>query len=239
MDEKQGPADLGVLKRSEPSGLLCVLLDPRADRLDDQDVGEPRHHRFAAGTELFRLRRHEAQGALDPLHPRRARGFDVNDRGKERHELMGRGMVEADHSAHQARALAASAMAENRIAVVHVVVGKGVDARRRNPRLARKNVSSSMGNQSQVAGHQPSILHSREREPAVAGRHHVKAQAVRERRELDGPGGRKLGPNVEHSGHPEEMESLSEGIGRPSPMGHRAEYPPVWTVEQETATNGP
>jgi hypothetical protein len=62
VDERQCPADLVVRKRSEPPGLrFRVFLDPRADRLDDQDVGEPRHHRFAAGPELLRLRGHEVE----------------------------------------------------------------------------------------------------------------------------------------------------------------------------------
>jgi len=153
--------------------------------------------------------------------------------------MMGRGMLETDHSAHQARALAFAAVAENRVAVVHVIVGKCVDARRGNPRRARKDMSSSVGNESQVACLQPSILHSLDREPAAAGGHHVKAQAILERRELDGPGGAKLGAAVEHSGHPQEMEGLSERIDRSIQIPHRGEYPPLWTIEQETATNEP
>ena len=171
MDERQCPADLVVRKRSEPPGLrFRVFLDPRADRLDDQDVGEPRHHRFAAGPELLRLRGHEVEGALDPLHSRRARGFDVNDPGKERHEMMGRGMVEADHPTYQARASTAAAVAENGVAIVHVVVGQRLDAGRGNPRLARKRVSPSVRNESQVACLEPPILNSLDREqqpPAV------------------------------------------------------------------------
>ena len=153
--------------------------------------------------------------------------------------MMGRGMVEADHPAHQARARAASAVAENRVAVVHVIVGKCVDARRGNPRRARKDMSSSVGNESQVACLEPPILHSPGRERAAACGHHVKAQATLERRELDRPGGGKLGPAVEHSGHPQEMESLPERIGRPNQIRHRGEYPPPWTMGQETSTNRP
>ncbi len=153
--------------------------------------------------------------------------------------MMGRGMVEADHSAHQTRARAAAAVAENRVAIVHVVVGQRLDASRGNPRLARKGMSPSVRNESQAACLEPPILHALDREPAAARRHRVKAQATFERRELERPGGGELGPAVEHAGHPQEMESLPERIGRPNQIRQQGEYPPLWTIEQERATNGP
>jgi hypothetical protein len=116
--------------------------------------------------------------------------------------MMGRGMVEADHPTYQARASAAAAVAENGVAIVHVVVGQRLDAGRGNPRLARKRVSPSVRNESQVACLEPPILNSLDREPAAARRHSVKAQATLERRKLDRPGGSELGPAVEHSGNP-------------------------------------
>ena len=153
--------------------------------------------------------------------------------------MMGRGMVEADHPTYQARASAAAAVAENGVAIVHVVVGKRLDAGRGYPQFTRKGVSTAVRNESEVACLEPPIFDSIDREPAAARRHHVKAQATLERRELDRPGGGKLGPAVEHSGHPQEMESLPERIGRANQIRHRGEYLPLWTIEQETATNGP
>jgi hypothetical protein len=153
--------------------------------------------------------------------------------------MMGGGMVEADHSAHQARPPAAAAVAENRIAVVQVVMGERLDACRGDSRLARKDVSPTVGNESQVALPESSISRLLDREPAAARSHHVKAQAARKRRKLDGPGGGKLGPAVEHSRHPQEMERLSQRIASPNPFHPRGEYPPLWTIEQETETSGP
>lgn len=152
--------------------------------------------------------------------------------------MMRCGMVEADHAAHQVGARAAAAVAENRVAFVHVHVGKRVDAGRGNPRLAQKAVSPAVRHEREVACLEHAILDSLYREPATAGRHRVKAQASLERRELERPGRGELGSAIEHSGHPQEMESLPQRIDRPTQVLHRTEYAPRWTNGQERATNG-
>ena len=95
--------------------------------------------------------------------------------------MMRRGMVEADHAAHQVGARAAAAVAENRVAFVHVHVGKRVDAGRGNPRLAQKAVSPAVRHEREAARLEHAVLDSLYREPATAGRHRVKAQASLER----------------------------------------------------------
>ena len=91
--------------------------------------------------------------------------------------MMRRGMVEADHAAHQAGARAATAVAENRVAFVHVHVGKRIDAGRGNPRLARQAVSPAVRHEREVARLEHTVLDSIDRDPAATLRNCVKAQA--------------------------------------------------------------
>ena len=66
MHERKSATNLPVLERAEPSGLRSrILCHPRADRLDDEDVGEASHNRLAAGTHVLRFNRHQAERALD------------------------------------------------------------------------------------------------------------------------------------------------------------------------------
>ncbi len=59
-------ADLLVAQRAEPAGPRGrVGLDPRPDRLDHEDVGEPRDHRLAAGAQLLRLGGYQGREAIE------------------------------------------------------------------------------------------------------------------------------------------------------------------------------
>ena len=71
MDERDRAADLLVPQRAEPAGLRRrILLDPGADGLDHQDVGEASDDRLAPGPQRPGFGGHEAQRALDPFHAR-------------------------------------------------------------------------------------------------------------------------------------------------------------------------
>ena len=71
MDQRQRAADLRIAQRAQPACLRRrILLDPGADRLDDQDVGKPRHDRLAAGAQLACFGGHQAQRALQPFELR-------------------------------------------------------------------------------------------------------------------------------------------------------------------------
>ena len=79
MDERDRPADLRVLERTEPAALRRgILRDPGADRLDHEDVGEAGDDRFPARAQLTRFGGHEAQRSLEPVRLGRAPRLDLD-----------------------------------------------------------------------------------------------------------------------------------------------------------------
>jgi hypothetical protein len=71
MDECNRAADLLVAQCAEPAGLsLRIRCDPRANRLDHQNIGKASDDRFAACSQLARLAREKAQRALQPFELR-------------------------------------------------------------------------------------------------------------------------------------------------------------------------
>ena len=111
MDERKCATNLLVLERAEPSGLRSrILCHPRSDRLNDDDVGESSHDRFATGSQLLRFHRHHAERALDRFQLRRVPGVYRDDLGQQGDEPMSRGVIETNRAASDGRRRAAAAM---------------------------------------------------------------------------------------------------------------------------------
>lgn len=101
MDRYQRAPDLGVVERGKPAlPRLGRAVQPRADRLDDQDIGEPRQHRFPARPQTRGFARDIAQGAvhtaigflIPPLmknHRRQLRQHTLSDLAVKAHNAVG------------------------------------------------------------------------------------------------------------------------------------------------------
>ncbi len=69
MDLDEHAADLCVVDSGEESrALMGIFFDPRADGLDDENIGESGEHRFTAGLQPLRFRREESKGRFRHLH---------------------------------------------------------------------------------------------------------------------------------------------------------------------------
>jgi hypothetical protein len=68
MDEHERAPDLAIAERTKPAHLrVRVMFDPPTDRLNHQNVRQPRHDGFAARPQRPRLVGHETQHWVEPL----------------------------------------------------------------------------------------------------------------------------------------------------------------------------
>src|SRR5262249_3398015 len=160
-----------------PTGLRSrVPFDPRSDGLDDEDVREPRNDGLPAWAELLRLGGHEAQGALDPFHLRRHRSLDVNDSRQQRHEVMRGRMVEVNGSADQRGCRAAAPVAEDRVALAHVLVMQLVEPRGGDAECACQTMTLSVWDEREITSPERDRLCVLDVEKTAAGHDDVEAQ---------------------------------------------------------------
>ncbi|MCY1443484.1 hypothetical protein D9M71_599030 [compost metagenome] len=155
MDQADGAADLAVLQGAEPAGLgRRITLDPGADGLDHQDVGQPRHHGFAAGAHGAGLVTHEAQGALQPVGMFGACSLHMQHWRQQPNQLPRHRMLEAHRAANQAGRRATAAVADDLVALTHAFPWQVEQRHRSHAGRAEQVVAVSMGHQRQVAAAQ-------------------------------------------------------------------------------------
>ena len=243
--EGDGAADLGVAKGPQPAGAGRGLArDPRANRLDDEDVGQPRDHRVAAGPHLPRLGRHEAQRALNPVALGRAPHVHGNHFRQHLDQVAGCGVIEADHAADHGRGRAASAVAEDFVPIADELARQVEQPGRGHALGADQAMSLAVGHERQVAGPQFTRRGPFHLEPAPACGDDVKHQARLERRQRKRPRLGELRAAVKDPGHPQQMQRFAQRIDRGPGVCHRAVWAPdsrivqsIWTNEHEIATH--
>src|SRR5688572_22881433 len=134
--------------------------------------------------------------------------------------MVGCGVIEAHGPTDEARRRAAPAMAEDRVAIAHLLVPELVEPGSRCARFARKPVPFSVRHESEVARLEPPMVGALHFEPTPTGCHHMKAQASGSCRQRQGPGSAELGPAVERAGHPQKMKGLAERVDGPPRILH-------------------
>ena len=102
MDQRERTADLPVLERAEPAGSRRRRgLDPGADRLDHEDVGEARDHGLAAGLEFPASAAISWKTPCIQLGPGPVGGVDVDHLRQDPDQVARDRVVEAHRSADQ------------------------------------------------------------------------------------------------------------------------------------------
>jgi hypothetical protein len=163
--------DLRVLERAEPAGAGGRGgFDPGPNRLDHEDVGEPRDDRLAAGAELARLDCHQPQRAL---HPGRAVGVGCLDEDRRREDpdqVEGTGMVEPHGAAdHRRRRAAGHAVAQDLVAVARALEVELEDVRDGDVGLAAQPVPVAVRHEREIAGLQPQRVGAVDLEQPASG----------------------------------------------------------------------
>ena len=215
MDERHRAAYLSVAERAEPARPRGgVSLDPGSDRLDDEDVGQARHDRFAARSQLLGFGRHQPQDALHPVDLGRLGRVYVDRRRQDVDEVARRRMVEADGAADEGRPGAAAAVAKELVAVAHLLERQVEDRRSRRSRFAVEPVAFAMGNERELAGVEPLGVALLGLEPEAPRGDDVEPDVGRHQGERQAPGSGQIGTAVEGAVHAQEVERLAERIGR-------------------------
>lgn len=194
---------------------LCrgVFFDPRADRLDDEDVGKARDDRLTPDFRALGLRGDESKCVLDPRRLRGARRLDMDDRRQEPQQFVRGGMVETNDAANQARCRATAAMADDGVAVADLLVVELVDPRARHVGIAGQAMPLSPTDERQVPLVKESMLAILRLEPAAARRHNVEL-AVLHGWQNQRPRRAELRTAVKDSAHPQEMKGGTERVYR-------------------------
>ena len=162
VDQRERPADVAVAQRAEPAlARGRVALDPRAQRLDDEDVGEPRDDRLAAGPQLARLGGHQPQRPVHPARAERLRPPRASRIGGQRgDEPAGGRMAEPHGAADEPGRRAAAAVAEDLVARADLLALEVEDARRRARRArcaarGRRRAGRARGRRGRIAMRSP------------------------------------------------------------------------------------
>src|SRR6476660_7535829 len=89
---------------TEPAGLSgWVVSDPKTDRVNDQNIGEPSNDCFPASVHRFGFSGDHAQRALYPLRLWRRPRVNHDYSRQERDELLRGGIVELEQAANHRR----------------------------------------------------------------------------------------------------------------------------------------
>ncbi len=128
-------------------------------------------------------------------------------------------VVEADDTTDELRGRAATALAQDLVALAEVLMGEIEQPHRRNTGLAHELVPIAMWDQREVAGLQDTGLGAIDLEPAPARRYDVEHQTLRHRRQRQPPRRRKLRAAVERAAHAQEVKRLAERIDRARDQG--------------------
>jgi hypothetical protein len=210
------------------------------DGLDDEEVGEPRDHRLAAGPKLAGLGRDQLEGAAHPTGSGAVGAVDVDGGGQDRHEVACGWMIEPHGAADQRRGGAAATVVDHLVAVAEVLELELEDRRSVGAGLAEQPVPLAVRNERQVAGMQPHDVVVAHLDEHASGNEDVEPQVSRHRVKGHAPGRGELGPGVERAGHRSECSASPSGSGG----GHELAFPvsrsapQFWTVEHGSATNG-
>ena len=214
VDERERGADLRIAEGAEPAGLGRVGgPDPGADRLDDEDVGEPGDHGLAARPRVTRLGGDQPQRALHRFVLGSA-GLDPDHVGKRRDEVARGGVVEADGAADEPSLRPAAAVAQDLVALGDLLAIDLEDAGRRRPGLASQPVAGAVGDQRHLATPEHEPVAGLELELEAARGDDVEPEVRGKRRQRHPPRGGELGAAVEGAAHPQALERVAERIDR-------------------------
>ena len=204
---------------SQPVRAAGSRLDPRADRLDHEDVGEPGDHRLAAGPQLARLGGHQraACSASSPLAGRRPPTWMTGGRISTR--LRAAGWSKRTAPQISVRRRAAAAVAEDLVAVARPARarGRGCPAPARRARCAA-TWPAPCGTSARSPGCSQRACAVVDLEQAAAGGDDVEPQVAGHRRQRQAPRRGELRAAVEGAVHPQEVQRLAERV-RPAARG--------------------
>ena len=172
---------------SHPVRASGISVDPRADRLDHQDIREPGQDGLAARALAARLGRDQTEGAVDPVRRERL-GCGDDDRSRHRRDQIVRCRVAqpnggADHRCGRA----AAAEPQDLIAVGDSLEREVEDRRGVAPRSAPDSVAFAMGNERNIARAQRHLVGAVRGKPGAPVGDHVEPHVALHRREGEPP----------------------------------------------------
>ena len=223
MERGEGGAELRIAHRPQPRRAGGVAArDPRPNGLDHDDVAQPADHRFAAHRVPLDLLGEQVEGGAECRAAGRAH---VDDRWQRVEEPACDRVLQAQPAADQFGQRAAVSVAQHRVVVGVVLVGKVGDVGELVGVTGVDAVAGAVRHQREVAGFEL-VAHTFGFELAAPGRDGVEPDAVRHRRQRPSPRHPQERRAVEDAGDRDVSQRIGDGGDGDRLVWHVSSVPP-------------